>query len=79
MLRKSNRGKLRLLSRWPSHGPTLGSHPRHRDNFKRDAPVAQLDRVSPRRPSEALGYKFPATAGCRAYHRLKMPFVCVVI
>ena len=36
----------------------------HRDNLKRDAPVAQLDRVN---ASEALGHKFES---CRAHHYL---------
>ncbi len=39
----------------------------HRDNLKRDAPVAQLDRVN---ASEALGHKFES---CRAHHDFPHP------
>ena len=47
--------------------PTPEAHESYRDNLKRDAPVAQLDRVN---ASEALGHKFPAAAGCRAHNSL---------
>jgi hypothetical protein len=46
--------------------PTPEAHESYRDNLKRDAPVAQLDRVN---ASEALGHKFES---CRAHHNFHM-------
>jgi hypothetical protein len=46
--------------------PTPEAHESYRDNLKRDAPVAQLDRVN---ASEALGHKFES---CRAHHNFRL-------